>query len=70
MQNDYGDEFRREKRIQLTKDEQKEVVKQAIQEWLDGQFARFGRYSLVAVVSALMAAVFYLYLAAHGFKGM
>lgn len=68
--SDHIDDLGREQRLQLTKDEQKEVVKQAIQEWLDGQFAKFGRYSLVAVVSALMAAVFYLYLAAHGFKGM
>lgn len=68
--SDHIDDLGREQRLQLTKDEQKEVVKQAIQEWLDGQFAKFGRYSLVAVVSALMAAIFYLYLAAHGFKGM
>lgn len=64
--DDYGNEQRR---LQLTKDEQKEVVKQAIQEWLDGQFMRFGKYSMGALVSAAIGAMVYMWLMTSGFKG-
>lgn len=63
--DDYGND---ERRIQLTKDEQKEVVKQAIQEWLDGQFAKFGKYSMGALVSAAIGLILYFWLASHGLK--
>lgn len=63
--DDYGND---ERRIQLTKDEQKEVVKQAIQEWLDGQFAKFGKYSLGACIAFAFAVLLYFWLTAHGFK--
>ena len=56
--------------LHLSKAEQKEVVKEAIQEWLDMQFAKFGKYSLVGAVSMLFAMLLYLYLAAHGLKGI
>ena len=48
--------------------EHKLLIKQAIQEWLDSQFAQFGKFSLYAGVSVVMAAVFYLYLTSKGFK--
>ena len=59
-----------ESRLQLTKAEQKEVVKEAIQEWLDLQFVKFGKYSMVCAVSMAFAMLLYLYLAAHGVKGV
>ena len=59
-----------ESRLQLTKAEQKEVVKEAIQEWLDLQFVKFGKYSMVGAVSMAFAMLLYLYLAAHGVKGV
>ena len=57
-------------RLQLTKSEQKEVVKEAIQEWLDIQFIKFGKYTMVGAVSMAFAMLLYLYLAAHGVKGI
>lgn len=63
--DNYGEE---ERRIQLTREEQKEVVKQAIQEWLDGQFAKFGKYSVGALISAGIGLVVYFWLVAHGLK--
>ena len=56
--------------LHLSKAEQKEVVKEAIQEWLDMQFVKFGKYSLVGAVSMAFAMLLYLYLAAHGLKGI
>ena len=56
--------------LHLSKAEQKEVVKEAIQEWLDMQFVKFGKYSLVGAVSMAFAMLLYLYLVAHGLKGV
>lgn len=44
----------------------KEVVKEAIEEWLDKQFAKFGKWSLAGIACALMAWAFYGWLAAQG----
>ena len=46
---------------------EKEVVKEAIEEWLDKQFMRFGKWSFAAVVSAICAWMFYAWLSAQGF---
>ena len=46
------------------------MVKEAIQEWLDLQFVKFGKYSMVGAVSMAFAMLLYLYLAAHGVKGV
>jgi hypothetical protein len=37
--------------------EQKAIMKQAIQEWLDSRFAAVGRWSLGLVVAALLTAI-------------
>lgn len=44
----------------------KEVVKEALQEWLDKQFAAFGKWTLAGLVSAALAGAVYLWFAAHG----
>lgn len=66
---EFGNQHDR-RRIQLTKNEQKQVVKEAIQEWLDVQFAQFGKYSLGACIAFAFAVMLYLYLSAHGMKGI
>jgi len=38
---------------------EKEVVKEAIEEWLDKQFATFGKWSLVGILCALGAWAFF-----------
>jgi hypothetical protein len=44
----------------------KEVVKEALSEWLDKQYAVFGRWSLRGIVSATLVVILYLWLSAHG----
>jgi hypothetical protein len=50
----------------IDKDVQKEAVKEALQEWLDKQFALFGKWTLGGLCSAAFAGGVYLWLAAHG----
>lgn len=44
----------------------KAVVKEAIEEWLDKQFATFGKWSLTGILCALGAWAFYAWLSAQG----
>lgn len=50
----------------LSKEEWKQIVKEALQEWLDKQFAAFGKYSMAAVVSLAMVASAYIWLQNNG----
>lgn len=52
----------------LDKDETKAVVKEAFQEWLDKKYAEFGKWSLRAIGVTCLAALFYFYVATHGFN--
>lgn len=45
----------------------KEIFKQAIEEWLDKQFAKFGKWSLTAMFAAALAWAFYGWLSFQGF---
>lgn len=51
-------------------DEQKEIVKEAakdaIKEWLDAQFATFGKWSMAALASMALAALVYFILINSG----
>lgn len=51
---------------EMTKDEQKEIVKEALREWLDQQFATFGRWSLNAILALLLAGVVWAWLWGNG----
>lgn len=44
----------------------KEIVKEALQEWLDKQFAAFGKWTLAGLISTALAGAVYLWFAAHG----
>jgi len=44
--------------------ESKEAIKEALQEWLDKQFATFGKWTLAGLLSAALAGA--VYLAMHG----
>lgn len=50
----------------LTPNEQKEVIKQALKEWLNEQFAAFGRWSLFGILSMAFSVLVYFWLAEHG----
>jgi hypothetical protein len=45
---------------------QKQAVKEAIKEWLDEQFAAFGKWSFMALMSAAFAGLAYLALTGAG----
>lgn len=47
-------------------DDQKELIKEAISEWLDKQFARLGKWTLAGLCSAGLAAIGYLILTTNG----
>jgi len=50
----------------FSREERKEIVKEAIKEWMDEQFARFGRWSLYTILAAAVAGVAYVTLFVHG----
>lgn len=44
------------------REERKEIVKEAINEWLDVKYAQVGKWTLAGIVAALLAALAYAYL--------
>jgi hypothetical protein len=54
----------------LDKEEQKEILKDAFrevaQEWLDKQFATFGKWTAAGIASALLVLAFYLWMTMNG----
>jgi len=46
----------------------KQATKEAIREWLDAQFATFGKFSAGALISASLALLIYAILQANGWK--
>jgi hypothetical protein len=53
---------------QLTRDEQKVVIKEAITEWLDNQIMKFGWNVLGWGLAAALAAVVYFSLISQGWR--
>lgn len=47
-------------------DDMKQAVKEALREWLDDQFARFGKWSAGAVAAMGLAALVYFILTMNG----
>jgi hypothetical protein len=54
--------------IEFDSEEKKRIVKEALQEWLDKQFAAFGRWTLRGLIATGFGYLVYWYLSAHGFK--
>lgn len=50
----------------LNQNEQKEVVKQAIREWMDDAFAEFGKWTLKGILVLAFAGCVYLALKGQG----
>lgn len=44
----------------------KDAAKEALKEWLNDQFAAFGKFTLGGLMSAAFAGLVYLWLASHG----
>lgn len=47
-------------------DEQKAIIKEVLQEWLDKQFAIFGKWTLRGIASMGFFVVMYFWLNGHG----
>lgn len=50
----------------MTPEEEKEIMKQAIEEWLDKQFAKFGKWTLGLMAMACLAWAFFGWLNFQG----
>jgi hypothetical protein len=51
---------------EMTPDQEKEVMKEAIEEWLDKQFAKFGKWSLATLLAGAVVWLFYGFLNIQG----
>lgn len=54
--------------VDLTREEQKEAVKEAISEWLDAQFAVVGRWTMHGIMASALAGLLYAWLTTKGFR--
>ncbi len=52
---------------QLSKDEVKAAMKEALHEWLDKQWAALGKWTFGGLASTALGALAYLYFKTHGF---
>jgi hypothetical protein len=52
----------------MTPNEQKEAIKEALEEWLDKQFSKFGVWSLKGIVAIALAGLVYLWAMTHGWS--
>ena len=50
----------------MTPEEHKQAIKEALEEWLDKQFTKFGRWSLRSIGAIFLAALVYMWAASHG----
>lgn len=53
---------------ELSREEQKKIIKEAISEWLDNKYGEFGKWTIHGVFAAGLAATVY-FLAVHGWIG-
>lgn len=52
----------------MTDQDQKEVVKQAIKEWMNERYAEVGRWTVRIVLTTALTGLLYAYIQARGFK--
>lgn len=50
----------------MTPEEHKQAIKEALEEWLDKQFTKFGRWSLRSIGAIALAALVYMWASSHG----
>lgn len=59
---DYAD------RSAVEREYDKEVIKEALHEWLDDKYAQFGRWSLTGIAAAALFVIAWLVLTSHGWR--
>jgi|TARA_R110000851_G_scaffold124121_1_gene254227 hypothetical protein len=52
----------------MNQEDQKQAIKEGLQEWLDSKFIEFGKLSLKGLFAFLLAALVYLWAASQGWK--
>lgn len=52
----------------LTRDDEKQIVKEALKEWLDAKFSLFGKWAFGSLVSIALAGLLYLFFMTQGWK--
>lgn len=52
----------------MTEPDQKEIVKQAIKEWMDERYADIGRWAVRSIVVAGVTSFLFWYISVRGFK--
>lgn len=50
----------------MEKEEAKQIIKEAIREWLDEQFATFGRWSFLGIAAMGFAGIVYVFFISEG----
>lgn len=54
--------------MNMTPEQQKQAIKEALEEWLDKQFTAFGKWSLKGIVAIALAGLVYLWAMTHGWS--
>tara|TARA_R110002020_G_scaffold365517_1_gene577699 strand:- start:3 stop:164 length:162 start_codon:yes stop_codon:yes gene_type:complete len=52
----------------MNQEDQKQAIKEGLQEWLNDKFSEFGKLSLKGVLAILLAALVYLWATSQGWK--
>ena len=52
----------------MTPEQQKEAIKEALEEWLDKQFIAFGKWSLKGIVALALAGLVYFWASTQGWS--
>lgn len=50
----------------LTEEERKQIIKDALKEWLDEQFTKFGKWSFYSIMSLALVTIAYVALHSKG----
>ena len=49
-------------------EEQKQAIKEGLQEWLNEKFSEFGKFSMRSLLAFLLVALVYLWASSQGWK--
>ena len=52
--------------MDMTPEEQKALVKEALHEWLESKFAEFGKWSFRGISALMLAVLVYIFFSQHG----
>lgn len=53
---------------ELNKEEQKAMIKEALQEWMEKKYADVGRWSMRGIFIMAIGTLVYIWLGSHGWK--